>query len=109
MNIVKFQDIVMTPEVLVSAGYVDVVNFDDTDNYVWTDNSPFKQFTIEEFCEYFNNILRNKYAYAIHWTYILPMAYANGSIPTGDQFNPGDELNYVNAELVLLLSALNNG
>lgn len=95
MNIVKFQDIVMTPDVLVEAGYAEVVD----DNYVWKSGSPFVEFSINNFCDYFNNMLRNKYAYAIHWTHILPMADNNGSIPTGDPFNPGDELNYVNVEI----------
>ena len=95
MNIVKFQDIVMTPDVLVDAGYAEVVN----DDYVWKTGSPFRGFSINNFCEYFNNMLRNKYAYAIHWTHILPMADNSGSIPTGDPFNPGDELNYVNVEV----------
>lgn len=94
MNIVKFQDIVMNPDVLVNAGYAEVVE----GNYVWKNDSPFMGFSIDGFCEYFNNILRNKYAYAIHWMYILPMVYADGDIPTGDPFNPGVELNYVNVE-----------
>lgn len=100
MNIVKFQDIVMTPEVLVDAEYADVVNA-DVNGYEWKDDSPFRIMDIDEFCDYFNTYLRNKFAYAIHWEYILPMNNpVDGKLyPVGNPFSPDDEISYVNMEL----------
>ena len=95
MNIVKFQDIVMNPDVLVGAGYAEIVD----GGYIWKNDHPFGEFSIDGFCEYFNSTLRNKYAYVICWTHILPMVDNSGPIPAGDPFNPGDELNYVNVEM----------
>lgn len=76
-----------------------------SDEYNWTADSPIaEQFTIEEFCHYFNNLLRNKYAYAVNWTHIMPLnSVIDGTpIPVGDPFNPDTEVTYVNAEIGLL-------
>lgn len=79
------------------------IKFIDEPHYCWTDNAPesLKTYDIMDFCDYFNSVLRNKYAYAIHWEYILPMINEidGKSIPVGDPFNPGVDVNYVNAEL----------
>lgn len=79
------------------------VKYIDPQSYQWNESAPqsFTKYTVEDFCDYFNTLLRNKYAYAIHWKYILPMiSEIDGtSVPVGDPFNPGVEVNYVNAEL----------
>ena len=79
------------------------VNYVEDPQYYWTNIAPssFRAYSVADFCEYFNSILRNKYAYAIHWKHILPMVSEidGKSIPVGDPFNPGVEVTYVNAEL----------
>ena len=79
------------------------IKFIDEPHYCWTDNAPesLKTYDIMDFCDHFNSVLRNKYAYAIHWEYILPMINETDGkiIPVGNPFNPGADVNYVNAEL----------
>lgn len=79
------------------------VKYLDPLTYEWKETTPesFKKYTVDGFCDFFNTVFRNKYVYAIHWAYILPMiSDVDGkSIPVGNPFEPGDELNYVNAEL----------
>ena len=78
MNVVKFKDIVMTPEVLESEGLV----VKSEDIYEWTSTSPFIDMTIDEFCEKFNESFRNKYLYVINWETLEPL-----TIPTGNPFD----------------------
>ena len=79
------------------------IKFIDEPHYCWADNAPesLKTYDIMDFRDYFNSVLRNKYAYAIHWEYILPMINETDGkiIPVGNPFNPGADVNYVNAEL----------
>lgn len=79
------------------------VKFVEEPHYHWTASAPqsLTTYSVVDFCDYFNSVLRNKYAYAIHWMYVMPMiSEVDGkSIPVGDPFNPGVEVNYVNAEL----------
>ena len=105
MNIVKFQDIVMSIDMLIDLPEnnffkVDVVNDEKgVESYVW--HTPTGHpYTPEEFVEYFNNYLRNQYAYAIHWDLVLPMkdTLDDSVIPAGDPFEHSIEMSYVSVE-----------
>lgn len=92
MNIVKFKDIVMTEKVLEACGYAQLLN----EEWVWTEESPFKEITVDAFCAWFNTRLRNQYVYAIRWSYIAPLDLEGFSI--GNPFeNPGHDT-YVGCE-----------
>lgn len=147
MNVVKFNDIVMSIDVLEAAGLVEMketpehwiyhngelifyqheqphvihgeghhwtIEEDENHNdfredptslltyiaasneWVWTDISPFTDITIEEFCTIFNKNYRNKYSYAIRWKYLVPMTFEDFMI--GNPFDETIENSYISAE-----------
>lgn len=113
MNIVKFQDIVMTLDILKSLPEGNMYRVDE--NNEWVETDPAFGRTPEEFCTFFNNLLRNRYAYALRWTQVMPMnesqyiddpdnpgtniEVAGDLYPVGDPFNPDPtSVTYVNAE-----------
>lgn len=109
MNIVKFQDIVMTMDVLLNLSednhfkVVEVVEEitegEENVTYQWY-NATGHPYTPEEFIEYFNTYLRNKYAYAIHWTLVMPMndVLDDSLVPVGNPFEDTPDVTYVNVE-----------
>lgn len=109
MNIVKFQDIVMSMDLLMNlpeGHYFKVIvkTMMDEENpievYVWADETH-SGLTPEEFVEYFNKFLRNKFAYAIRWEVVVPMnrPTTDELYPTGNPFDLDDmDDSYVNFE-----------
>ena len=76
------------------------VTYTEDEHYHWTGKASqsLNTHSVDEFCEYFNNTFRNKYAYAINWLYIMPMIVDGESIPVGDPFGSDTDATYVNAE-----------
>lgn len=85
MNIVKFKDINMT---------VDIVE-------ALVDTHPLKVFladaeiSTEAFCNQFNGLYRNRYAYAVNWKYILPFEATPGNPFEPDTITAGRYQSYV--------------
>ena len=124
MDIVKFQDISMTPEILMGLSdsnwyKVENIGTEEAPIYDWTHKKedPGYGRNPQEFCTFFNNLLRNRYAYALRWNVIMPMneskskriedpdnpdsqiEVAGELRPVGDPFNiDPTEKSYVNAE-----------
>jgi len=101
MNLVKFQDVIMTLDTLKGLPEDHMLKVIETEpgGYAWLNNvDPW--LTPEEFVGYFNNYLRNRYAYTIHWDRIVPMSDPTGDpYPTGNPFDMEDTGDsYVNLE-----------
>lgn len=84
MNIVKFIDVIITPENLVGLEGNEYEVRKEGTSYKWVKDNPAYYVMIpgdstryprtpEMFCEFFNNCLRNRYAYAIWWKSIMLM------------------------------------
>ena len=110
MNVVKFKDIPLDPTVLCDLpdGYLyKVQNTGTTEEpvYEWVESDPAFGRTPQEFCDYFNMYLRNRYAYAIHWNTIVAMNTGDETkekpgdpYPVGNPFEDALQPTYVSME-----------
>ena len=87
MNTIKFKDIVMTIQVLQSLPEEHALFVDERGEWYHGQIDP--DMTVDEFCTYFNTYLRNKYAWCIHWEWVIPLELTDGS---GDLFPLGNPL-----------------
>lgn len=110
MNVVKFKDIPLNPEMLCELpdGHLYKVQNTGTEDepiYEWVETDPAFGRTPQRFCDYFNMYFRNRYAYAIHWNTIVAMNQGNESkekpgdpYPVGNPFEETDMPTYVSIE-----------
>jgi hypothetical protein len=94
MNILKFKELYLTFEDL--GDDVIVVN-NSIEGYEWSDTERARRFcaitpTPQLFLDYFNNRLRNRWAYCINWTHIMPMDQ-----PVGNPFGqtPEEQMDFI--------------